>query len=255
MRILYPCDLMSREQLRFDTNRIVAILKEHEKILVDGFDQNRICKMKLRRNSQMEFANKIIMNSASSQMSLNINNSLNTPHLFSTTTTPIPATSNTNSSDDDHNRMQLMTTPPPSRALVDVVTQSAAQISSVNRNESSTPLHLNLEFKNAEQLGDIAQAAQVKTCEDLLKAGYIDNKVYTVEIPQEDIQNNRNNNENNNDNENDEVVVGHDFRHRLCDQQTSGGGWTVKIKTFRHCLYCLLTTYNVHLFSYFKWIT
>merc|ERR1719270_2505277 len=41
----------SREQLRFDTNRIVAILKEHEKILVDRFDQNRFCKIKKRRAS------------------------------------------------------------------------------------------------------------------------------------------------------------------------------------------------------------
>ena len=74
-----------------------------------------------------------------------------------------------------------------------------------------------------EELSDISQAAQVKTCEDLLKAGFLDNKVYTVEIPQ-DARNSQGPNNN----------IGHDFRHRLCDQQTSGGGWTVKInKNFR----------------------
>ena len=31
-------DQRAREQARFDTNRIVAILKEHEQILMDGFD-------------------------------------------------------------------------------------------------------------------------------------------------------------------------------------------------------------------------
>ena len=32
-------DQRAREQARFDTNRIVAILKEHEQILMDGFDR------------------------------------------------------------------------------------------------------------------------------------------------------------------------------------------------------------------------
>ena len=36
-----PLDQRSREQLRFDTNRIEAILREHEKILVQGFEGAR----------------------------------------------------------------------------------------------------------------------------------------------------------------------------------------------------------------------
>ena len=113
------------------------------------------------------------------------------------------------------------------------VTTNPTFISTAKVPVVSTPLEINLEFRNEEELSDISQAAQVKTCEDLLKAGFLDNKVYTVEIPQ-DARNSQGPNNN----------IGHDFRHRLCDQQTSGGGWTVNIiTTFCPC-YCLFTMFH-----------
>ena len=101
-------------------------------------------------------------------------------------------------------------------AFVDITTTKPSHLSTVIDSDMSTPLEISLDFRNEEDLGDVVQAAQVKTCEDLLKAGFLDNKVYTVDIPQDARDSNNNN-------------VGHDFRHRLCDQQTSGGGWTVTI--------------------------
>jgi hypothetical protein len=114
------------------------------------------------------------------------------------------------------------------------VTTNPTFISTAKEPAVSTPLQINLEFRNEEELSDISQSAQVKTCEDLLKAGFLDNKVYTVEIPQ-DARTSQGPNHN----------IGHDFRHRLCDQQTSGGGWTVTInKNVRLC-YLLVLVYHV----------
>ena len=47
----------------------------------------------------------------------------------------------------------------------------------------------------------------LKTCEQLIQAGFLQSKVYNVENPEDEIQEEKN--------------------IRFCDQETSGGGWTV----------------------------
>jgi hypothetical protein len=51
----------------------------------------------------------------------------------------------------------------------------------------------------------------MKTCEDLMNAGFIESKVYMVDAGDSGPANEN----------------GRDFRRRFCDQETSGGGWTV----------------------------
>ena len=226
----------SREQLRFDTNRIVAILKEHEKILVDGFDQNRFCKIKKRRAS-------FGMNSLQSTKS-NANQTIRMNLTQSSLMPPITTTSSSPTFDEptsEANYLLLVEkTTPRSHSNEPYLDPTLASPSSVTEREPdvSTPLQINLEFRNEEYLSDISKAAQVKTCEDLLKAGFLDNKVYTVEIPPDS------------HNQREQLQdVGHDFRHRLCDQQTSGGGWTVNaITNFRLC-FGLTLLYKVLLFD------
>ena len=51
----------------------------------------------------------------------------------------------------------------------------------------------------------ISEAEKVlQTCEQLLEAGFLDNKEYTVDATEDS-----------------------NFRKRFCDQTSSGGGWTV----------------------------
>ena len=229
-------NIRSREQLRFDTNRIVAILKEHEKIMVDGFDQNRICRMKLRKHSLLPSAND---RNASSPSTL-----LNT----TTTLAPVPVPLSTTQIPKLSTSSKLITTTPTTQTLVGTPPKKQTfespeqDLSNTNDNDTTTstvaPLELHLEFKNDEMLSDISQAAQVKNCEDLLKAGHLDNKVYTVDVP--DIQNGK--------------IGGHDFRHRLCDQQTSGGGWTVNFEMFRPHYFCLFTIHVFMLSNYNDYI-
>ena len=49
----------------------------------------------------------------------------------------------------------------------------------------------------------------LKTCEQLIQAGFLKSKVYNVENPEQEIQDEK------------------DLKIRFCDQDTSGGGWTV----------------------------
>ena len=142
------------------------------------------------------------------------------------TTTSSSPTFDEPTSEANYLRLEEKTTPR-SHSHEPYLDPTLASPSSVTEQEpdESTPLQINLEFRNEEDLSDISQAAQVKTCEDLLKAGFLDNKVYTVEIPTDS------------HNQREQLQhFGHDFRHRLCDQQTSGGGWTVNaITNFRMC--------------------
>ena len=135
----------SREQLRFDTNRIVSILKEHEKILVDGFDRKHL---------------------------------------------PVPSTTTTTTA---------ATTTVETEPLI-------ASASSQEFNETF--------IMDDQEMLNVTRD-QLKSCEELLKNGYIENDVYVVggsdDVPA--------------------AASRQDFsvfeRERLCDQTTSGGGWTV----------------------------
>ena len=197
-------------------------MKEHEKILVDGFDQNRFCKLKKRRVPSSNNPS-LLPNNSSVENTLKPNTTLNTSQIFSSsTTTPSPkiaesthATNHFRTTDEAHVSHNV-------KAFVDPTVEVPNDSLAVrNTKILNSPLKIDLQFKHEEVLSDITQSAQVKTCEDLLKAGFLDNKVYNVEIPQTP-QNPRTNND-----------IGINFRHRLCDQKTSGGGWTVNANANR----------------------
>ena len=197
-------------------------MKEHEKILVDGFDQNRFCKLKKRRVPSSNNPS-LLPNNSSVENTLQPNTTLNTSQIFSSsTTTPSPkiaesthATNHFRTTDEAHVSHNV-------KAFVDPTVEVPNDSLAVrNTKILNSPLKIDLQFKHEEVLSDITQSAQVKTCEDLLKAGFLDNKVYNVEIPQTP-QNPRTDND-----------IGINFRHRLCDQKTSGGGWTVNANANR----------------------
>ena len=197
-------------------------MKEHEKILVDGFDQNRFCKLKKRRVPSSNTPSLLSSNS-SVENTLKPNTTLNTSQIYlSSTTTPSPKIA-----DSTHDTNHFRTTDEAHvshnvKAFVDPTVEVPNDSLAVrNTKILNSPLKIDLQFKHEEVLSDITQSAQVKTCEDLLKAGFLDNKVYNVEIPQAP-QNTRTNND-----------IGINFRHRLCDQKTSGGGWTVNANANR----------------------
>ena len=199
--------------------------------MVDGFDQNRFCKIKKRRASFHSNQNVKVHNNATI-----VSNTSHSSLVVPDTTTSSAPTFDEPTSEANY-LSSVENTTPRSHLKQSHFNPSLAQSSSVTETDPtvSTPLQISLEFRNEEDLSDISQAAQVKTCEDLLKAGFLDNKVYTVEIPP-DSHNQRG----------QQQEVGHDFRHRLCDQQTSGGGWTVKaITNFRLCS-CLIIFYKYY---------
>ena len=206
-------------------------MKEHEKILVDGFDQNRFCKLKKRRVPSSNTPSLLSSNS-SVENTLKPNTTLNTSQIFSSsTTTPSPkiaesthATNHFRTTDEAHVSHNV-------KAFVDPTVEVPNDSLAVkNTKVLNSPLKIDLQFKHEEVLSDITQSAQVKTCEDLLKAGFLDNKVYNVEIPQSP-QNPRIDND-----------IGINFRHRLCDQKTSGGGWTVNANANRFTMCSVFVT-------------
>ena len=206
-------------------------MKEHEKILVDGFDQNRFCKLKKRRVPSSNTPSLLPSNS-SVENTLKPNTTLNTSQIFSSsTTTPSPkiaesthATNHFRTTDEAHVSHNV-------KAFVDPTVEVPNDSLAVrNTKILNSPLKIDLQFKHEEVLSDITQSAQVKTCEDLLKAGFLDNKVYNVEIPQAP-QNPRTDND-----------IGINFRHRLCDQKTSGGGWTVNANANRFTMCSVFVT-------------
>ena len=140
----------SREQLRFDTNRIVAILKEHEKILVDGFDQSRFCKIKKRRASSNPNSHQIVRSNVNQT---NVSNSSLSSMRVPVTTTSASPTFDEPTSEPNYLRLVENTTPR-SHLQQPSLDPTAASPSSVTEKETvvSTPLQINLEFRNEEEL-------------------------------------------------------------------------------------------------------
>ena len=206
-------------------------MKEHEKILVDGFDQNRFCKLKKRRVPSSNTPSLLSSNS-SVENTLQPNTTLNTSQIYSSSTT----TSSPKIAESTHetNHFQITDEAHVSQNVKPTVNPTTEvpnnSLAVENTKVLNSPLKIDLQFKHEEVLSDITQSAQVKTCEDLLKAGFLDNKVYNVEIPQNP-QNPRTDND-----------IGINFRHRLCDQKTSGGGWTVNANANRFTMCSVFVT-------------
>ena len=141
-------DSRSRAQLRFDSERILSVLQDHEKLLIDGFD-------KCLKPKQMPFE---------------------------------------------------------VRTTTEGTYQSFVSVSPEDPEESTTTsITAALVQGQPEVVSDATK--MLKTCEQLISAGFLQSKVYNVESPEEEIE--------------DTAEVGEDFKIRFCDQETSGGGWTV----------------------------
>ena len=142
-----------RQQIRFDADRIMAAVKDQEKLLLESADR---CSLNVQANKNETF-------SASERID-------------ETTTAATPTDSTTTTT---------------------LTTTTTTVSTTTERQEEASRLIM-------------------RTCEDLMNAGFLESKVYTLDI--EDIGNNEN---------------GRDFRRRFCDQDTSGGGWTVPFNSVR----------------------
>jgi hypothetical protein len=145
-----------RQQIRFDADRIMAAVKDQEKLLLENADR---CSVNVQPNKNETF---------SARESTDVNTTTTTKATTDSTTTTTTVSTTTT-----------------------IVTPTT------ERPEEASRLIM-------------------RTCEDLMNAGFLESKVYTLDI--EDIGNNEN---------------GRDFRRRFCDQDTSGGGWTVPGNSIR----------------------
>lgn len=141
-----------RQQIRFDADRILAAVKDQEKLILEGVD----------RCPKPE-TNETVKQNESWQP---------TPDTTLTSTTTTTTTTTTES------------------------TTSAAPTTTTT---TATVIH------------EEASKLIMKTCEDLMLAGFMESKVYTFDLPDSS----------------GFTDNGRDFRRRFCDQETSGGGWTV----------------------------
>merc|ERR1712223_601925 len=135
----------SRAALRFESERILSALKDHENLLIDGFDS-------------CSSSSNIISNEVVEEPTENYE-----PTEITLTVPPITST--------EASTMDSVVT----AALVEGHPQRMSEVEKV-----------------------------FKTCEQLLEAGFLENKEYTVDATEDS-----------------------NFRKRFCDQTSSGGGWTV----------------------------
>ena len=170
-------------QLRFEVNRILAALKDHENLILDGFDQCYIPK------------------------AISITN----------TTTAIPSYS---IDEPQQNEEKIM--PNYSRSenlepleIIPTTTAINSATAAINEGElkvtTTTEMTTDLIEGMPEPISDADKL--LMSCEQLLKNGLLESKIYTIN----DVKTNNNDNEDHED----------DFHPRFCDQNTSGGGWTV----------------------------
>jgi len=143
----------SREALRFESARILSVLKDHENLMIDGFDS---CSSSSAINRIAEDATEITL---TAPVQLEPSTTPRTPEITSTETEVTPIDS-------------VVTA-----ALVEGQPQIVSEAEKV-----------------------------LQTCEQLMEAGFLENKVYNMEGLTEESSS---------------------FRKRFCDQTTSGGGWTV----------------------------
>ena len=157
-------------QLRFDTERILAVLKNQESLILDGFDK---CYVPPVPNGQSFSRTSMIKNDANVTVD--------------------------DESDEDY------------QAETDDLF-----IENDDFKATTTEMSASLVEGQPEPLDDAQK--MVQTCEQLLQNGFLESKVYTMEMGN-DFDGNYVNEKN------------RDFRQRFCDQTTSGGGWTVPNKT------------------------
>jgi hypothetical protein len=135
-------DAPIREQLRFNTDQIMSVLKQHEIVLIDGFDK---CSAKRPMLGQ------------------SLETSTTSTTTTTTTTTKTTKTTTTTTT----------TTTATTTATTVIVTKTTAD-------EATTAINAVLVVGQPEQVGHAEKMLQ--TCEQLLEAGFLDTKVYnTVE--------------------------------------------------------------------------
>ena len=162
-------------QLRFEVNRILAALKDHENLILDGFDQCYIPK------------------------AISITN---TTSISSYSIEPPP---------QQEQKMMpniIAENVEPPEIIPTTAINSAAAVNDGQLKVTTTEMTTDLIEGMPEPISDADKL--LMSCEQLLKNGLLESKIYTV-----------NDVKSNDDDDRD------DFHPRFCDQTTSGGGWTV----------------------------